>query len=94
MTPKLALFLRDYQAERERLYQALGKPLGLDDLVFGSHEGNPLDPSVLSHGFARIVKRAGLENVRFTTSGIPSPVLCFYVGQSLRLSVKPWGMLA
>ena len=25
----------------------------------------PLDPSVLSHEFARIAKRAGLENVRF-----------------------------
>ena len=65
MTPKLALFLRDYRAERESLYWQLGQPLSLDSLVFASHAGKPIDPSVLSHNFARIVKRAGLENVRF-----------------------------
>jgi len=65
MTPKLALFLREYKAERERLHLELRKQLTLDDLVFGSLEGNSLDPSVLSHDFARVVKRAGLENVRF-----------------------------
>ena len=36
-----------------------------DDLVFANVEGKPIDPGVLSHNFARIVKRAGLENVRF-----------------------------
>jgi len=65
MTPKLALYLREYQAERESLYWQLGQPLTLDSLVFGSVEGKPLDPGVLSHDFARIVKRAGLEHVRF-----------------------------
>ena len=65
MTPKLALFLRDYRAEREALYLSLGKELTLDSLVFGSPEGKPLDPSVLSHDFHRIVKRAGLDHVRF-----------------------------
>lgn len=65
MTPKLALFLREYKAERESLYWQLGQPLTLDSLVFGSIEGGPIDPGVLSHDFARIVKRAGLENVRF-----------------------------
>jgi len=33
MTPKLALFLSEYRAEREWLYQQLGKHLTLDDLV-------------------------------------------------------------
>jgi len=65
MTPKLALFLREYRQERKLLYLELGKQLTLDGLVFTSIEGNPLDPSVLSHDFARIVKRAGLDNVRF-----------------------------
>ncbi len=65
MTPKLALFLRDYRKEREVLYLELGVVLGLDDLVFANYEGKPLDPSMLSHEFARIVKRAGLEHVRF-----------------------------
>ena len=47
MTPKLALFLRGYRAEREDLYQQLGKSLSLDDLVFASVEGKPIDPCVL-----------------------------------------------
>lgn len=65
MTPKLALFLRDYRAERESLYRQSGKELTLDSLVFANAEGKPFDPSVLSHDFARIVKRAGLEHLRF-----------------------------
>jgi integrase len=65
MTPKLASFLREYKLERERLYRELGKEFALDDLVFASVEGKPIDPGVLSHAFAKIVKRAGLEHVRF-----------------------------
>ncbi|MFC1934381.1 tyrosine recombinase XerC [Chloroflexota bacterium] len=65
MTPKLALFLRDYRKEREVLYLELGTVLGLDDLVFSNYDGRPTDPSMLSHEFARIVTRAGLEHVRF-----------------------------
>lgn len=65
MTPKLACFLREYKAERERLYRELGKELSLDDLVFANVEGKPIDPGVLSHNFGRIVKRVGLENIRF-----------------------------
>jgi len=65
MTPKLALFLREYRTEREALYRELGKELTLDYLVFAYPDGRPLDPSVLSHEFARIAKQAGLERVRF-----------------------------
>jgi len=65
MTPKLALFLREYRAERESLYQQLGKGLTLDDLVFASVAGKPIDPGVLSHAFSRIAKQAGLGGVRF-----------------------------
>ena len=53
MTPKLALFLREYKLERERLYRELGKELTLDSLVFSSLEGEPLNPSSLSRDFAR-----------------------------------------
>jgi integrase len=65
MTSKLAEFLGEYRLERERLYHQLGKVTTLDDLVFASVEGNPIDPSFLSHTFGKIVKRAKLENVRF-----------------------------
>ncbi len=65
MTPKLALFLREYRAERESLYRQLGEELTLDSLVFASVEGKPLDPSVLSHTFTKLARRAGLEGLRF-----------------------------
>ena len=65
MTPKLALFLREYRAEREWLCQQLGRQLTLDDLVFTSVEGKPIDPCVLSHAFGRMARQAGLEGVRF-----------------------------
>ncbi len=65
MTPKLALFLASHKAECEALRQQFEQPLTLDDLVFGAGAGGPVDPSVLSHEFGRIVKRAGLSGVRF-----------------------------
>lgn len=65
MTPKLALFLRKYEADRERLYHELGKELTLDDLVFPSIVGKPLDPCVVTHNFTRVAKQAGLKGIRF-----------------------------
>jgi len=65
MTPKLARFLREYRQEREAFYRQLGKELSLDDLVFTSVNLGPLSPSVLTHNFARIAKKAGLEGLRF-----------------------------
>ncbi|MFC2006581.1 hypothetical protein ACFLUQ_00195 [Chloroflexota bacterium] len=55
-------------AERESLYLHLGQVLILDSLVFASHEGKLLGPLVLSHKFQRIVRKAGLEKVRFHDS--------------------------
>ncbi len=65
MTPKLALFLREYRVERETICWQIGQPPKLDNLVLGGFEGKQLDPSVPSHGFRKILKRAGFDNVRF-----------------------------
>jgi len=65
MTPKLALFLREYHEEREQLCRQLGKRLSLDDIVFTGPEGKPLDPCVVTHAFSRMAARAGLDGVRF-----------------------------
>jgi integrase len=46
-------------------YCELGKELTLDDLVFANAKGKPLNPSGLNREFKRIIKRAGLDNVRF-----------------------------
>jgi len=65
MTPKLALYLKEYKAEKETLYwRVAGKPLPLDSLVFG-FLNKPCDPSMLSHDFAIMAKKAGIEGVRF-----------------------------
>ena len=60
MTPQLANYLNEYRAERELRYCMMGRILSLDDFVFGDPAGQPIDPSVLSHNFGRIVKKAGL----------------------------------
>ncbi len=60
MTPKLALYLKEYRADRGWM----SMPVALDDLVFGDVDGEPLDPSTVTHNFGRMVKRAGL-NARF-----------------------------
>jgi integrase len=65
MTPKLAEFLREYRANREWLYVQANKLLSLDDLVFTSYQGQPLNPSVLTHNFHKITLKAGLSGVRF-----------------------------
>jgi len=65
MTAKLADYLREYKGTRESLFLHLGRLLKPDDLVFAGVEGIPFNPSVLRHNFTRIVKRAGLKNMRF-----------------------------
>lgn len=65
LTAKLGLFLRGYKVERISMSHQLGKTLGLDDLVFTSYQGEPLNASVLSHAFSRLAKEAGLGAVRF-----------------------------
>jgi integrase len=72
MTPKLALFLKEYKAQCELMYLHFGQVVNLDKLdkldklVFArTEDGKPIDPSMLSHEFHQIVKRSGLENVRF-----------------------------
>jgi integrase len=65
MTAKLVEYLSEYKEERESLSLHLGHLLKPDHLVFSSIESKPIDPGVLSHNFAKIVKQAGLVNVRF-----------------------------
>jgi integrase len=65
ITPKLALYLREHRAQCQAYHLALEKPLTLDDLVFMTPEGSPVDPSMLSHGFKMLARQAGLEGVRF-----------------------------
>ena len=65
LSPSLALFLRQYKAQREAERLLLGKPLSDYDLVFSNINGAPMDPGTLTHNFARIARRTGLEGTRF-----------------------------
>ena len=65
LSPSLALFLRQYRTERQVGCLLLVKPLSEDDLVFSNINNVPTDPGTLTHNFARIARRAGLQGVRF-----------------------------
>jgi integrase len=66
LTGNLAAYLKEYRAERESFYLHLGQLLTLDSLVFGNLN-KPCDPSMLSHDFAKIAKRAGIKEACFHT---------------------------
>ncbi len=65
MTPSLASFLREYWTDRAAYFDVLGYSLSGDDLVFSRYDGSPIDASSLTHGFARIIRDAGLPRTRF-----------------------------
>jgi integrase len=45
--------------------KALPQILGLDDLIFTSDEGKPLNPSVVIHNFHKITAIVGISGCRF-----------------------------
>ena len=65
MTQKLRRYMKDYKAEKESFNLHIGRIMNLDDIVFSTTKGKPFDPHVVSHNFAKIAKRAGLEGTRF-----------------------------
>jgi len=65
MTAKLAIFLRQYRQDHKSLCNDLRRNLTLDDLAFSNVPVEPLNPASLSCGFNRIVRRTGLEIIRF-----------------------------
>ncbi len=65
LSPSLALLLRDHKAEQNVRGILLGESLVDSDLVFCHPDGKPLDPGVVSHTFARVLKKAGLPHIRF-----------------------------
>jgi len=65
LSVSLGLFLRQYKSEKEMERLLLGRTLTGNDLVFSNADGTPMDPGTLTHNFARIARRAGLEGTRF-----------------------------
>ena len=61
LPPSSACLLQEYKDKREA---QLGMTLKEHDLIFSDHEGKPLLPDTISHAWAKLVKRAGLEHIR------------------------------
>ena len=65
LSPSLALLLRQYKADQQAQRILLGEPLADSGLVFSHIDGKPLDPGVVSHTFAKVLRKAGLPHIRF-----------------------------
>ena len=65
LSPSTALLLREHKDRQSTQRFMLGKPLEDDDLVFSDHEGKPLLPDTVSHAWVKLMKRIGLEGIRF-----------------------------
>jgi integrase len=65
LSPTLVLLLRQHRATQDTQRMLLGNSLNDDDLVFANPDGGPLDPSTVTHAFARVLKNTGLPHIRF-----------------------------
>jgi len=61
LSPSSACLLQEYKDKREA---QLGMTLKEDELIFSDHEGKPLLPDTISHAWAKLIKRVGLEHIR------------------------------
>ena len=65
LSPSTVLLLQEHRDKQDAQRVMLGIPLKDDDLVFSDLEGKPLLPDTVSHVWAKLVKRTGLEGIRF-----------------------------
>lgn len=65
LLPKsLVELFKVYRADQELLRIQLGVSLNADDFVFIRHDGSPVNPSAVSLALTRIIKKAGLKDIR------------------------------
>ena len=64
LPPSLVELFRAYQADQELLRVQLGVSLKADDFVFIRPDGKAINPSAVTLAFKRIIKKAGLRDVR------------------------------
>jgi len=64
LPPSLVDLLKVYRFDQELLRIQLGISLNADDFVFIRPDGSPMNPSAVTLAFRRIIKRAGLKDIR------------------------------
>jgi len=60
----LVILLRQHRIDREVQRLMLDKNLTEDDFVFSHTDGSPLNPSTVTHTFAKVAARAGMPHLR------------------------------
>ena len=65
LPPSAAKLLQEHKDKQAAQRTMLGIPVKDDDLVFSDFEGKPLLPDTVSHAWVKLVKRAGLDAIRF-----------------------------
>ena len=61
---ELAELLKAYRADQELLRIQSGVTLDIDDFVFIRQDGSPINPNAVTLAYRRILKRAGLRDIR------------------------------
>jgi integrase len=57
--------LQEHKDKQAAQHTMLERPVKDDDLVFCDYEGKPLLPDTVSHAWVKLVKRTGLDGIRF-----------------------------
>jgi len=65
LSPSAAKLLQEHKDKQAAQRTMLEVPVKDDDLVFSDFEGKPLLPDTVSHAWVKLVKRAGLDGIRF-----------------------------
>jgi len=64
LSSSLVELFKVYRADQELLRIQLGVSLNADDFVFIRPDGSPINPNAVTLAFKRIIKRAGLKDIR------------------------------
>jgi integrase len=64
LPPSLVELLKVYRFDQELLRIQLGISLEADDFVFIRPDGSPINPNAITLAFRRIIKKAGLKDIR------------------------------
>jgi integrase len=65
LSPSAAKLLQEHKDKQAAQHTMLEIPVKDDDLVFCDFQGKPLLPDTVSHAWVKLVKRTGLDGIRF-----------------------------